>query len=44
MKSEGFFIYRFRKIEKATISFVMPAHLSARIEQIGCHWTDIYEI
>ena len=32
------------KLRKATISFVMSVRLYVRMEQIGSHWTDIYEI
>jgi len=44
MRSEGFFYIAFTKLRRATISFFMSAHLSARTEQIGCQWTDFYEI
>jgi hypothetical protein len=32
------------KLRKATISFVMSVCPSARVEQLGSHWTDIHEI
>jgi hypothetical protein len=39
---------RIRKIAKATISFVISVCLSTRpsfrVEQLGSHWTDFYEI
>jgi hypothetical protein len=31
-------------LRKATISFVMADFLSVRMEQLGSHWTDFYEI
>ena len=38
----------FAKLRKATISFVMSVRpsvrLSVRMEQLGSHWTDFYEI
>ena len=34
----------FAILRKATISFVMSVRLSARVEQLGSHWTDFYEI
>jgi hypothetical protein len=30
----------FAKLRKATVSFVM----SVRMEQLGSHWTDFYEV
>jgi hypothetical protein len=38
------FVRCFRKIAKATISFVMSAHPSVRVEQLGFHWKDFHEI
>jgi hypothetical protein len=35
---------RSTKHKKTTASFVMYVCLSARMEQLGCHWTDIQEI
>ena len=34
----------FAELRKATISFVMCVRPSVRMEQLDCHWTDIYEI
>jgi hypothetical protein len=34
----------FAKLRKATVSFVMSVCLSARMEQLGSHWTDFHEI
>ena len=34
----------FAKLRKATISFIVSASLSVRIEQFGSHWTDFHEI
>jgi len=38
----------FVKLRKATISFIMSVHpsarLSARMEQLGSHWTHFHEI
>jgi len=31
------------KFRRAAISFVMPLCLSARMEQRGCHWTNLHE-
>ena len=34
-----------KKMRKATIDFVMsPLRPSVRMEQLGSHWTDFYEI
>jgi hypothetical protein len=42
------FLGAFAELQKATVSFVMSVCLSdrpsARIEQLGSHWTDFYEI
>ena len=38
------FIVAFKKVRKATISFVMSVRLSVRMEQLGYHWTDFHEI
>jgi hypothetical protein len=35
---------RFRKIAKATIGFVMSVRPFVRMEQLGSHWRDFYEI
>jgi hypothetical protein len=37
-------VRRVRKVAKATISFIMPVPPSVRMEQLGSHWTDFYEI
>jgi len=34
----------FIQLRKVTISFVMSACPSVRIEQLGSHWTDFHEI
>jgi hypothetical protein len=34
----------FAQIRKATISSVMSARMSVRIEQLVFHWTDFHEI
>jgi hypothetical protein len=34
----------FTKFRKATISFIMSVRLFVRMEQLGSHWTDLYEI
>ena len=39
-----YFVGAFVKLRKATISFVISARLSVRMEQLGCHWKDFYEI
>ena len=47
LKSKKFFeqvLGAFAKLRKATISFVMSVRPSARIEQLGSHWTDFREI
>ena len=38
------FLGAFAKWQKATINFIMSAHLSVRIEQLGFLWTDFHEI
>jgi len=38
------FLGAFAKLWKAAISFVMSVRLSARMEQLGSHWTDFHEI
>ena len=40
----GLLVGEFAKLRKATINFVMPVRLSARMEQFVSHWTDFYEI
>jgi hypothetical protein len=35
---------KFAKLWKATISFVMSVRPSLRMQQLGCHWTDVHEI
>ena len=32
------------KLRKATISFVMFAHLSVHVEHVGFQWTDFHEL
>jgi hypothetical protein len=34
----------FAKVPKATISLVMSVRLSLRMEKLGSHWTEFYEI
>ena len=34
----------FAKLRKATIGFVMSAHSSIRMEQLGSNWTDFHEL
>jgi len=34
----------FAELRKATVSFVVCVRPSVRMEQLDCHWTDIYEI
>jgi hypothetical protein len=38
------FLGAFAKFRKATIIFVMSVSPSARMEQLGFHWTDLFEI
>jgi hypothetical protein len=38
------FLGALSKLRKATISVVMSALLSVRMEQLGSHWTDFHEI
>jgi len=38
------FLGAFAKLRKATVSYVMSAHPSVCMEQLGSHWTDFYEI
>ena len=33
-----------KKLQKLTINFVMSVCPSARMEQLGYHWTDFHEI
>ena len=40
----AFFLGAFAKLPKVTISFIMFVHQSYRIEQIGSHAMDFYEI
>ena len=37
-------VFAFRKLQKASISFVIFVGLSVRVEQLGSHWTDFHEI
>jgi hypothetical protein len=38
------FLSAFAKLPKATVSFVMSACLSVRMEQLSSHWTYFHEI
>jgi hypothetical protein len=38
------FLGMFKKLQKATISFVVPVCSSIHMEQPGSHWMDIHEI
>jgi hypothetical protein len=38
------FLGAYAKLQKATISFVISAYPSVRMEQLGSNWTDLYEI
>jgi hypothetical protein len=38
------FLGMFARLGKATINFVMYVRPPARIEYIGSHWTDLYDI
>ena len=38
------FLGAFLKFQKATLRFVMSVCLSVRMEQLGCHRTDFYEM
>jgi len=38
------FSVTFTKLQKATISFAMSSCPSIHMEQLGCYWTDFYEI
>jgi hypothetical protein len=35
---------RVREIAKSDISFILSAHPSVRMEQLGSRWTDFHEI
>jgi len=35
------FLGAFAKLRKVTISFIVSVRLSARMEQLGPHWTDL---
>jgi hypothetical protein len=37
------FVDQLVKMRKETISFVMPARPSLRMEQLSCHWADLHE-
>ena len=39
-----FVLAAFTKFRKATIGFVISVRPSARMEQLGSHWTDFHEI
>jgi hypothetical protein len=39
-----YFFGAFEELRNAIISFVMPAALSVRMEEIGFRWKDLYEI
>jgi len=43
-KAGSAFLRAFVKLQKAAISFVMWVCLSARLLQLGTHWTDFHEI
>lgn len=34
----------FTELQKAIVTFFMYACLSARVEQLGSHWVDVYKI
>jgi hypothetical protein len=36
------FLGTFAKVQKATISFVLSAPLSVRMEKLGSHWKDFH--
>jgi hypothetical protein len=38
------FLDAFAKLLRVTVSFVMPVRPSARMEQLGSHWSDFYEM
>jgi hypothetical protein len=38
------FLDSLAKLQKVTVSFVKSVCLSVRIEQLGCQWTDFYEM
>jgi hypothetical protein len=37
---EHTFARAFAKLQKSTVSFVMPVRSSVRMEKLGSHWTD----
>jgi len=43
-KKKLFLTRRARKLQKATVSFVMSIRLTVRMEQLGSHWTDFNKI
>jgi len=43
-KEVGKFLGAFAELRKATVSFFMTVRPSVRMEQLGCHWTDFYQI
>jgi len=42
--TEVLFLGAFLKLRKSTISFVMSARFSVRMEQLGSQWTDFHEV
>ena len=38
----GWFLGVFAELQKATIIFIMSAHPSVCMEQLGSHWTDFH--
>jgi hypothetical protein len=44
LKTPTLLLGAFEKLRKATVSFVMSVCLPVRMEKLGSHWTDFYEI
>jgi hypothetical protein len=40
----GLLLDEFSKLRKATVGFIMSVCLSFRMEQLGFHWRNLYEI
>jgi len=38
------FLGAFAKLQNAAVGFVMSGRPHVRVEQLGSHWTDFYEI
>jgi hypothetical protein len=38
------FLGAIAQLGKATINFIMSVRLYARVERLGCHWMDFYEV